>query len=232
MQDRSEESIYGACDIFYGAYMLACTSLAKMRWELVSCALMGARKPVVFDIETQYTFRDYTDHKKLGVSVVAAYDYTDEHMYVFTEDELSGFFSLLERASYIVGYNIRSFDLPVLQAYYPGNIATLPVFDMLEDIRDKIGRRISLNDLAGATLNVKKSGMGLMAIDYYREGRIDELKQYCADDVAITRDLFNHGIANNEVFYKNEMGKIPIKVKWNKYMDDLGLSQTDLTLPF
>lgn len=61
---------------------------------------------------------------------------------------------------------------PVLQAYYPGNILSLSTFDLLEDIRSKIGRPTpALNDMAAATLGKKKTGHGLMAIDYYKEGK-------------------------------------------------------------
>jgi len=191
-----------------------------------------ARFPVVLDIETKHTFREFDEPKKLGVTVAATYDYATKTGRVFTEDELSLLFPLLESASYIVGYNIRTFDLPVLQAYYPGDIERLSHFDILDAIREKIGRRIGLNDVAFATLNEKKSGHGLLAIEYYKEGRWEELKKYCMDDVMVTKKLFEYGIEKNEIFYMNEMGKVRIPVEWQMYMEDSGNSETALTLPF
>ncbi len=191
-----------------------------------------ARFPIVIDIETKHTFREFDEPKKLGVTVVAAYDYATKTGRVFTEDELSLLFPLLEGASYIVGYNIRTFDLPVLQAYYPGDIERLSHFDILDAIREKIGRRIGLNDVAFATLNEKKTGHGLMAIDYYKEGKWEELKKYCMDDVMVTKRLFEYGIEKKEIFYMNEMGKVRIPVEWQMYMEDSGNAETALTLPF
>ncbi len=190
------------------------------------------KHPVILDLETKHTFREYSDPKKLGITVVAIFDYKDQQPKVFTEKELHGLFGVLENASYIVGYNVRSFDIPVLQAYYPGKVEVFRVFDILEDIREKIGRRLALNDLISATLGKKKTGHGLMAIDYYKEGKWEELKKYCMDDVLLTKELFDFGIKNKEVQYLNELGKIPIKVDWVKYLDDVEANDMPLTLPF
>ncbi len=188
--------------------------------------------PIIFDLETKHTFREFDDPKKLGISVMAVYDYATEKGQVFTEADLHQSFTLFEHASYVIGYNSRSFDLPVLQAYYPGKVENFSQFDILDDIKAQLGRRIGLNDVAGATLDVKKSGHGLMAIDYYKEGKWDELKKYCMDDVMVTKKLFDYGVQHGEIFYMNEYGKVPIKVSWKKYMEDAGKAEMELSLPF
>ena len=188
--------------------------------------------PLVIDLETKHTFREFSEPGQLGISVVAAYDYSDKTEHVYTEDELNKLFPLIENSSYIVGYNITSFDLPVLQAYYPGDVSALPLFDILDDIRLKIGRRIGLNDVAFATLGEKKTGHGLMAIDYFKEGRWEDLKRYCMDDVLVTKKLFEYGLENKEIFYMNELGKVAIRVDWKRYMEESGSTETAMTLPF
>lgn len=188
--------------------------------------------PVIIDLETKHTFREFSEPAQLGVSVMALYNYGSGEGMVFEEKELSKSFPILEKASYIVGYNSNGFDLPVLQAYYPGDILRLSKFDLLEDVRNNIGRRLALNDLASATLGKKKTGHGLMAIDYYKEGKIAELKKYCLDDVMITKELFDFGIKYGEVYFMNEMGRNIIKVNWKKYLDGNGNTETELTLPF
>ncbi|MBI3366811.1 ribonuclease H-like domain-containing protein [Candidatus Roizmanbacteria bacterium] len=188
--------------------------------------------PVILDLETKHTFREFNDPKKLGISVAAVYDYKDEQGKVFTEKELHGLYKILEDASYIIGYNVRSFDIPVLQGYYPGKVEIFILFDILEDIREKIGRRLALNDVIYATLGKKKSGHGLMAIDYYKEGKWDELKKYCLDDVLLTKELFDYGVRNKEIQYLNERGKISIKVDWGKYLEESKPNDMPLTLPF
>lgn len=190
------------------------------------------KRPLILDLETKHTFREFAEPKKLGISVAAIYDYATGEGRVFLESELPRLFPILERASYLVGFNIRSFDLPVLSAYYPGNINDFLVFDILEDIREKLGRRIALNDLISATLDQKKSGHGLMAIDYFKEKKWEELKKYCLDDVMLTRALFDYGIKEGQVFYRNEKGKTGILVSWAQYLRETPKNDTPLTLPF
>lgn len=188
--------------------------------------------PVVFDLETKYTFREYDEAKKLGITVLSVFDYGSGQSAVYTEKELNLVFPLFEKASYLIGYNINSFDLQVLQAYYPGDVTHFATLDILDDIKQKIGRRLALNDVASATLGVKKSGHGLMAIDYYKEGKWEELKKYCLDDTIITKQLFDYGIKFREINYMNENGKATIRVDWGKYIEDQGKNETAMTLPF
>ncbi len=187
--------------------------------------------PIVLDLETKYSFKDYTDPKKLGVTVVATYNYADKKSKVFTEKDINSLFPLLENCSYIIGYNINHFDLPVLQAYYAGNVKDFSTFDILEDIRNKIGKRLALNDLIYPTLGKKKTGHGLHAIQLYNEGRLEELKRYCLDDVLLTKELFEYGAKNEKIFYLNEYGKVPINVEWKKYLEE-NKNDIPLTLPF
>ena len=139
--------------------------------------------PVILDLETKKKLSEVKDHKDLGVSLVGIYDYNTKEYSAYLENELTKLFKILENSSYIIGFNIASFDMPVLQEYYPGDFSNFAVFDILEDLRQKLGKRYSLNYLTFATLGKKKSGHGLQAIDFYREGKIDELKKYCLIDV-------------------------------------------------
>lgn len=188
--------------------------------------------PVVLDLETKYSFREFDDPKKLGITVVAIYDYKDNQSKVFEEKELTKLFPILENASYIVGYNVANFDIAVLQAYYPGKVEVFTPFDILEDIKAKIGRRISLNEVIGATLGKKKTGHGLQAINFYNEGKIEELKKYCLDDTLFTKELFEYGVNNREIFYLTPNGKMSIRVDWKKYLEEQEEKDIPLTLPF
>ncbi|MBI2051600.1 ribonuclease H-like domain-containing protein [Candidatus Roizmanbacteria bacterium] len=188
--------------------------------------------PVVLDVETKHTFRDYTSHKKLGISVGAVYDYAKGQSEVFLEEELNTLFRILENASYIIGYNVNNFDIPVLQAYYPGDLSRLPAFDILDEIKEKIGKRLALNDVLYATFGKRKTGHGLDAVNLYKEGKLDELKRYCLDDVALTRELFDYGVEHGKIFYLNAVKKVEIPVSWKKYLESPKKTDTALTLPF
>ena len=194
------------------------------------------RKPVVIDFETQKTFREAPDPRDLKISVAGVYDFKSDKYEVYEEPELKELFKKFEEASIIIGFNIDSFDLPVLQPYYPGDISQFRTFDILTDVHEILGRRIRLDELVQATLEEGKSGHGLQAIKYFREGKMDELKKYCLDDVRLTKELFEHGVRRGKIFYPDRYGngeKRPIHVKWERYMEYEGEDDdVSLTLPF
>lgn len=189
--------------------------------------------PVIFDVETKRSFREVGNNtKKLGVSVVAAYDYQTNKVFAFFESELAKLFRLFEKASVIIGYNSNSFDLLVLNEYYAGNLFKLPHFDILENIKELTGRRYALEDLVQATLGKGKSGHGLQAIELFREGRIDELVKYCQDDVILTKELFDFGLEKGYVFAPRVTDKYKITVNWAAVLKNQNKNSHNLTLGF
>ena len=148
---------------------------------------------LVLDIETKDTFADVGGHhniKNLNVSMVGVYSYSNDAFLAFNEHELAGLKPLLQNAGLIVGFSINRFDLPVLEKYFDFNLMRLSRLDLLDEIELALGHRISLDVLARANLGLGKTHHSLEAIDLYREGNMEELKNYCLNDVKITRDLY------------------------------------------
>jgi len=48
--------------------------------------------PVVIDLETKYTFRDFSEHAKLGITVLGLFDYENKSQKIFTEKDLNDLF--------------------------------------------------------------------------------------------------------------------------------------------
>lgn len=187
--------------------------------------------PIVFDVETQYSFQEVgNDVKKLKVSVVGTYDYKTDTYKTYRENELTEFFNKLEHASYLIGFNINKFDLPVLSPYYVGDITQFPTLDLLEEVEKKLGHRLSLDDIAKATLGTQKTGHGFMAIDYFHKGEWGKLEEYCLSDVRITKELYEYMKANRKFYFNTPTGKkeVPIILKEKKEES----TAVSLSLPF
>lgn len=174
---------------------------------------------IVFDLETQYSFDEVggQDHlDKLKISVLGAYLYRTSEYVIFEEKELSKFEELLLSRPLLVGFNSKRFDCAVLQPYVRVDLKGLPHLDILEEFVKAVGHRIKLDSLAQATLGVGKSGSGLDALKYWREGQIDKLKKYCLDDVKITKDIYEYGAQHGKLHYisKYNLEKRLAKVSW------------------
>ena len=178
---------------------------------------MSDRTEIVLDIETQNTFQDVGAYKAslLKISVVGVYFYETDTWESFLEADLPKLWPRLERSSRIIGYNLFGFDYPCMQTYYTGNIMSLPTVDLLLEIEKRLGFRIKLDTVAQATLGMGKSGDGLQAVRFWKEGRIDELKDYCLQDVRVTRDIYEKALEEKQVAYFDRLGQkqtIPLPI--------------------
>jgi hypothetical protein len=89
---------------------------------------------------------------------------------------------------------------------------------MYEDAVNFLGHRVGLNALAKATLGESKSGHGLEALQWFKDGRVEDVKKYCLDDVRLTKNLYEHGKAKGFVLFESYTdGKThSIRVAWGK----------------
>jgi DEAD/DEAH box helicase domain-containing protein len=183
---------------------------------------------VVFDIETKFTFDEvggFGQPEKLGVSYVGVYSYSQDKLFGFTEEELPKLERILQAEQpMLVGFNSIHFDVPVLQPYFSQlDLTTLPHVDILRDIDKALGHRVKLDNVAQATLYEGKSGSGLDAIRWYREGDMESLAKYCLDDVRVTRDVYEYGLRHGRIYYPSGGEKLPIPMRWveGPYIQDL-----------
>jgi DEAD/DEAH box helicase domain-containing protein len=54
-----------------------------------------------------------------------------------------------------------------------------------------------------------------MAVEYWKKGEIEKLKEYCLQDVRVTRDVYEYALKAQEVRYTDRTGQaqtIPLPV--------------------
>ncbi len=191
-------------------------------------------KEIVLDIET---IGDIQDFKNLRVTVVSIYEYENNKYTSFLESELGLLWPLLEKAERIIGYNSEHFDLPVLNKYYAGDLLAFTNLDILKVIKESTGSRFKLNDIAKATLQIEKSADGLQAQKWWEEGKVEEIKKYCEQDVRVTKEIYEFGRKNKMLYYPKLTGELqPFVVNFepplvSPQQNQLG-KNINLTLPF
>lgn len=191
-------------------------------------------REVVFDIET---IGDINDLSTMKITVVSIYEFETDTTRSFEEHELGNLWPILEHSDRIIGYNSAHFDVPILARYYTGDLTKIPHLDILKVVKESTGKRFKLNDLVKATLQLEKSANGLQAMQWFTEGKLDLIKQYCEQDVRITKDLYLYGLKNKMLYYPMLTGEIlPFSVNFEmpvKVESGVGSSSgINLTLPF
>ena len=169
---------------------------------------------ITFDIESisNSNVRGHVDVNEQELIVVAVHDSETGEYTSYEKEDLPKLWPLIEKADVLVGFNSNSFDIPLLNRYYPGDLLQVPSLDLLVEVQKVLGRRIRLQSLAEATLGTGKSGDGLQAGVWWREGKKDMVHKYCIDDVRITRTLYDYAREHGKLRYKDLNEKRDIKL--------------------
>ena len=172
---------------------------------------------VFFDLETQRIFDEVGGRhniRMLGLAVAVTYSTADETFRHYLEQDAARLIADLEAADRVVGFNLLTFDYEVLRAYN-ADFAPPDTVDMLDQIYRRLGFRVSLDNLATTTLGVSKSADGLQAVRWFREGRIQQVLEYCQQDVEVTRRLHEYGHQNKHLkFRDNRYRTQNVPVSW------------------
>jgi len=178
-----------------------------------------SRSRVLFlDIETQRSAEEvggWQNKHLMRVATAVIYDSREDSFTSFGEDRVHELFDRLKAADLIVGFNIVDFDYHVLKGYSSFRFQDLKTFDLLQEVSKQLGYRLSLNHLAHKTLNREKSADGLQSLQWFKEGKMEEVIAYCEKDVEITKDLFLFGVANGYLLFETRSGQlVRLPVAW------------------
>ena len=177
------------------------------------------RRIIYFDLETQRSADEVGgwDNKHLmKIAVGVVYDSVDKKFYTYLESDAGGLVEKLLSADLVVGFNIINFDFAVLQPYTTVDLKSrVRCFDILKDVWDRLGYRVSLNQIAKSTLKIEKSGNGLLSLQWFKEGKMAQIIEYCIKDVEITRDVFLYGLKNGYLDFEKNGQSVRLPIKWD-----------------
>jgi hypothetical protein len=157
-------------------------------------AIPNKKQPSIEGIEYCDGWRDFVG---MGLSVVCAYDYTEDRYRVFLGDNFSSLQELFDEHDILVGFNNISFDNQLLASN--GIVArTDKSYDILREIWQADGLTpefhfpthlgYSLDSVLKANFaDVAKSGDGAMAPVWWQQGKIGRVVDYCLEDVRLTK---------------------------------------------
>ena len=191
---------------------------------------------ITLDIETAGSFSGpMPDPIELELTIACIHDSKTNQFDSFLKEELPRLWPMLEHADLIIGYNSDHFDIPILNKYYTGDLTQVPSIDLLKEVKNVLGRRLKLDNIAEATLGKKKSSNGLQAVKWWEEGEVEKVREYCIDDVRLTLELYEyakkHGLLKYRDFSDGDVRDIKLDTSnWEKPRGSAGALTH--TLPF
>lgn len=173
---------------------------------------------VYFDLETQRSAHDvggWNHIDRMGMSIGVTYSTARGDYQIYGEPQVDDLINELQRADLVVGFNHIRFDYQVLHGYTTLDLRQIPSLDMLIEIQNSLNHRLPLDSIAHATFGVEKIADGLQALDWFKEGRLADIAEYCCFDVKITKLVHEYGAAHKKLYYTNKFGnKLSVDVDW------------------
>lgn len=177
-----------------------------------------AKNIVYFDLETQKSADEvggWTHISRMGMSVGVTFNTSRSDYQIYDERQVHQLINELRRADLIVGFNHLRFDFEVLHGYTALDLRQLPSLDMMSDLQDRLQHRLSLDSIANATFGLEKTAEGMQAIQWFKQGKLMDVAEYCCYDVKLTRLIHEYGTRNRQLYYQNRFGKkISVPVAW------------------
>lgn len=191
-------------------------------------------REITFDIETANSVPSFArgDLSQLELALVGVHDSETGEFTSYVKEELPQLWPILERADVLIGYNSDSFDIPLLNRYYPGDLAQIRSIDLMIEVQKVLGRRLRLQSLAQATLGRGKGGDGLKSVEWWQQGLVDKVREYCIEDVRLTRELYDYALTNQSLKYMDFKDKREVKLDTSHWTQLQGPAAMTHTLPF
>jgi hypothetical protein len=204
--------------IFYPAFFFCLRFPPRYSGHSEHGTLPLMKNIVYFDLETQKSADEVGGWDKIsqmGLSVGVTYGTARGGYTIYGEKQVNELIKDLQRADLVVGFNNLRFDYEVLHGYTTMDLRQLPTLDLMVDLQNTLQHRLSLDSIATATFGVEKTAEGLQAIEWFKQGRMMELAEYCCYDVKITKMVHEYGCQHRQLHYHNRFGKkMTVPVKW------------------
>lgn len=165
-------------------------------------------REVYYDVETQKSAEEVGGwHNIPLMRVSVAVTWSKENGFRrWRESEARQLIEYLSSFERIISFNGDRFDSKVLSAYGDVSEINRKSLDLATALRKSLGHRIGIQAVALATLGKGKTADGLMALRWWKEGKVELLADYCEQDVQVLVDLLKFARANGYLRYLDLSG--------------------------
>ncbi len=152
---------------------------------------------VIFDLETRLSAEEvggWHNAHMMRIALGVIFERKTGDFHTFFEENVHELIEKLRSAELVIGFNNKRFDYAVLRGYTNLDFRALPSIDLLDEFFQTHGFRIGLGDFGAGTLGAEKTADGLTSLQWWKEGKIKKIEEYCRADVDLTAKLFDFAL--------------------------------------
>jgi len=160
---------------------------------------------IVMDLEIRDHVTNWDDARagKNGISVMCIWDENSGRFFFYDQFNMEEGVAHLENADFLVTFNGKNFDIPVVEGFCEKKLRIHSHYDILEEIWKAMGgyfdgkwdaryKGTGLGPTCDRTLGQTKSDNGDGAPTLLEQSRYAQLYTYVTQDVHLTRQLLEH----------------------------------------
>ena len=151
----------------------------------------------------------WSNIRAFGLAVAVTWDEENGSRRWF-EPDAERLIAELEKFPRIITFNGERFDLEVLRGYIPTHTLHDRSIDLLAHLKEKLGYRVKLDQVAGETLARRKTGTGEEVVGWWRAGQKEKVCRYCENDVQLLVELVDFARRNGYVLVDRQQ----VRVTW------------------
>jgi DEAD/DEAH box helicase domain-containing protein len=173
-------------------------------------------REVYYDVETQLSAEEVGGWRNIHlmrVSIAITWSSQDGFRQ-WDEPSIPAMIDYLSGFDRIISFNGDGFDSHVLSHYGDTSLINMKSFDVLADLKSRLGHKLSLHAIGKATLGAGKSADGLLALQWWKEGKVDLIAEYCRQDVQMLVDIVEFGRDVGYVLFHDKEGitrQVPVQ---------------------
>jgi len=175
-------------------------------------------KVLFFHLKTQRAATEVGGWEKrhlMGLAVAAIHDPLGDGFRFYMEEGVHDLYAELCSADLVIGFNLRGFDYEVLKGYPGIDVSGIRTFDILEDLKGRLGICLSLDHLAQETLGMERRVHGLKCLEWFKAGQLDKVIGSCKEDLLILKRLYEFGREQGYLLYRDSEGRVRrLPVEW------------------
>lgn len=196
-------------------YWFSCYSYIDT--QPASTVSLEGKQVVYYDVETQKRADEvggWNNADQMLVSVAITHDEKNGFR-TWMEKDVPDMIRYLTGFDVVISYNGDQFDSKVLSHYGDVKGVHERSFDVAQYFNQRLKHRLKLDTIATATLGAGKTSDGLQALKWWKEGRIQDIIDYCKQDVQVLKDIVEFGKENSFIMYTDLQNKtIKVDVDW------------------
>jgi len=139
--------------------------------------------------------------QKPALALAVTYSFKNDTFTGWKREYVNHLIRQVTSSALVVSWSPVAREFRVLSTYTGLNLTKIPTIGILDEVADKVGLKIPPELLATGTLERRRMFSDEAGVQFWKNGRLEELAQLVYEEARLIRDLFVVAITEGKLYY-------------------------------